>query len=173
MTRSFRPSRLVAVAGFIFLLAACAAPAPPPPPDTHDADVQAIKDLEAQWNRDYAARDMEKIAGYYTADATIMGPGMAPASGTGAIQEMLKGMLADPALDLKFQAGRVEVSKSGDLAFTQGTYTMSMTDPKTKKVIHDAGTYVTGYRKQADGSWKAVSDIATSGPAPEPAAVKK
>jgi hypothetical protein len=39
---------------------------------------------------------------------------------------------------------------------------MTVTDPKTKKAITDKGTYVTGYRKQTDGSWKAVSDINTS-----------
>jgi hypothetical protein len=38
-------------------------------------------------------------------------------------------MAADPAISLKFQATHVEVSKGGDLAFTQGTYTMTMTNP--------------------------------------------
>ena len=56
----------------------------------------------------------------------------------------------------------VQVSKSGDLAFTQGAYQMTMTDPASKQTIHDHGSYVTTYAKQADGSWKAVADIASS-----------
>jgi ketosteroid isomerase-like protein len=56
----------------------------------------------------------------------------------------------------------VEVAKSGDLAYTQGTYQMTMTDPVSKHVIHDHGSYVTTYAKQPDGMWKAVADIATS-----------
>jgi hypothetical protein len=39
---------------------------------------------------------------------------------------------------------------------------MTVTDPQTKQIINDHGSYVTTYRKQPDGTWKAVADIATS-----------
>jgi ketosteroid isomerase-like protein len=39
---------------------------------------------------------------------------------------------------------------------------VSLTDSRTKKPITDKGSYVTGYKKQADGNWKAVSDINVS-----------
>ena len=139
-------------------------------PDTHDADVAALKAGEAQWVQDFAAKDVDKVVAHYTDDATLMPPGMAPATGKAAILPMVKEMLADPALALKFSATRVEVAKSGDLGFTQGTYTMTMTDPATKQVVNDHGTYLTTYMKQADGSWKAVSDMqASSVPPPMPA----
>jgi hypothetical protein len=51
-----------------------------------------------------------------------------------------------------------------------------MTDPQTRQVINDHGSYVTTYRKQPDGAWKAVADMATSEvptPAPPPAPSKK
>ena len=142
-------------------------------PDTHDADVAAIKAVEAQWVQDFAAKDVDKVASHYTDDATLMPPGMAPAAGKSAILAMDKEQLADPAFVLKFAATRVEVAKSGDLGFTQGTYTMTLTDPVTKQVIDDHGTYLTTYMKQADGSWKAVSDMQASSvapPAPAPVA---
>jgi ketosteroid isomerase-like protein len=82
-------------------------------------------------------------------------------------------MIADPALTLYFEASQVEVSKSGDLGYTRGTYQMTMTDPASKKVIHDHGNYVTTYAKQADGRWKAVADIATSEVAPDTMASAK
>jgi ketosteroid isomerase-like protein len=71
-------------------------------------------------------------------------------------------MLADPALSLKFHSSQVEIAKAGDLAYMQGSYTMTMTDPNSKQVINDHGSYVTTYSKQPDGYWKAVADIATS-----------
>jgi ketosteroid isomerase-like protein len=72
-------------------------------------------------------------------------------------------------LALSFKASKVDVAKSGDLGYTQGTYKMTMTDPTTHKPVEDHGTYVTTYRKQADGSWKAVTDIASSSvPPPAP-----
>ena len=70
-------------------------------------------------------------------------------------------VLADPNISLTFTANSVDVAKSGDLAFTQGVYTMVTTDPKTKKAVTEKGTYLTAYKKQTDGSWKAVQDINT------------
>lgn len=147
--------------------------APAPAPDTHDADVKAINDLEVQWDKDYVSKDPDKITGYYTGDAILMAPGSSPASGKDAIQTEIKQMLADPALSLTFQTKRVDVAKSGDIAYTQGTYQMTATDPATHKVINDHGSYVTTYRKQADGAWKAVEDIATSEVPPAPPAPSK
>lgn len=135
------------------------------PHDT-SADVQALKDNEAQWNKDYEAKDLEKVTGHYADDAVLIVPGGPPTVGREAIHAALKEMLADPALSLKFQATRVEVARTGDMGWTQGSYTLTVTDPTTKKPIHDSGSYVTTYKKQADGSWRARSDIVSSGVPP-------
>jgi uncharacterized protein (TIGR02246 family) len=128
----------------------------------HDAEVKAIKDYETQWNQDWAAKDADKIAAHYASDAVLMVPGSQAISGKDAIHQSLTQMTSDPAMALDFHAAKVEVAKSGDLAYTQGSYTLAVTDPVSKQVIHDHGSYVTTYRKVADGTWKAVSDIATS-----------
>ena len=160
---------LAIVSGIALMTAACNQA-----PDTHDADVQAIKTLETTWNQDYAGKSPDKLAAYYADDAVLMAPGMAPASGKDAIHTMIGQMITDPALSLKFQASKVDAAKSGDFAYSQGAYTMTMTDPNTKQVINDHGSYVTVYHKQADGAWKVVSDIATSEvPPPAPAPDKK
>jgi uncharacterized protein (TIGR02246 family) len=153
--------------GLLALVTSCAQA--PQSPDTHDADVQALKDNEAQWNKDYQAKDLEKITAHSADDAVLIAPGAQPSTGKEAIHSMLKDMVGDNALSLSFEASRVDVAKSGDVAYTQGSYTMTMTDPATKKPISDKGSYVTVYKKQADGSWKAVSDIASSATPPGPA----
>ncbi len=145
-------------------------------PDTRDADVKALKDNEAQWVQDYAAKDADKLMAHYADDAILMVPGMKAVSGKDAIRSALGQMLSDPALSLRFEAEKVEVAKSGDLGYTQGSYTLAVTDPHTKQVVNDRGSYVTNYRKQPDGTWKAVADIVTSEippPAPPPAPSKK
>ncbi|MBZ5619394.1 MAG: SgcJ/EcaC family oxidoreductase [Acidobacteriia bacterium] len=146
-------------------------------PDTREADAKALRDNETQWNQDFASKDVDKLIAHYADNAVLMVPGMPASSGKDAIRKTLTEMLADPALSLKFQSSRVETAKSGDIAYTQGTYTMTMTDPNSKQVVNDHGSYVTTYSKQPDGSWKAVADIATSEvpPAapPSPAAKKK
>ena len=136
--------------------------------DNHQAIVQALKDNEAQWNNDFAAKDADKLVAHYAENAVLMSPGMPAVNGKAEIHKVFMEMVGDPALSLQFQPSRIEVAQSGDMAFTQGSYQMTMTDPASKKVIHDHGSYVTTYSKQADGSWKAVADIATSEVPPVP-----
>lgn len=146
--------------------------APAAAPDTHDADVKAIGDFEAQWNKDYEARDLDKLTAHYADDAVLMTPGSPAMQGKEAIRGGMQGMMKDPALTLQFKASRIDVS--GGLGFTQGSYVMHMTDPKSHKVMEEHGSYVTTYRKQADGSWKVMADIATaSGPDMPVPATKK
>jgi uncharacterized protein (TIGR02246 family) len=136
---------------------------------SNDADVKAIQDTESQWNQDFAARDLEKIAGHYTDDAVFMVSGSSANFGKDAIRNGFRDMVSDPGMTMKFQATKVDVAKSGDLAYTRGTYTLTVTDPQSKQIVTDHGSYVTTYRKQADGTWKAVADIAVSEVPPPPA----
>lgn len=155
----------------LFSLVACN-PAPSAAPDTHDADVKAITDTEVQANQAWAAKDIDKAMAFYADDAVLIVPGADPMQGKDALRTSLKGMLADPAISLTFQSSKVDVAKSGDLGYSVGTYKMTVTDPATKKPVNDHGNYVTTFRKQADGSWKAVADIASSA-VPPPAPAKK
>jgi len=128
----------------------------------HNADIKALRDTETQWNQEYVFKDVDKIMAHYADDAVLMAPGTPISKGKAAIHKDLKAMLADSALSLKFSASNIEVARSGDIAYTQGAYTMTMTDPQTKQVIKDHGSYITTYRKEPDGSWKVVADIASS-----------
>jgi ketosteroid isomerase-like protein len=50
------------------------------------------------------------------------------------------------------------------MAYARGKFDEQYTDPKTGKVMSDSGSYITVYKKQDDGSWKAVEDFATADP---------
>jgi uncharacterized protein (TIGR02246 family) len=124
-----------------------------------------IRDLETQWGKDYDSRNAEGLAGHYADDAAIANPGMALATDTATRREAISGFIADPAMNIKFASDRSEVAGSGDLASSRGHYTMTYTDPQTKKPKTENGNYLTVYKKQADGSWKAVEDFVTPGAA--------
>ena len=145
----------------VFALAGCTeAPAPAPaPPDTRAADEKTLRDDEVAWNKDWAAKDLEKIVGHYADDASLEVPDMPLIGKKDDMRNALKQILADPNWSISFASDKVEVSKSGDLAYTQGHYTVTETDQKSKKKVTEKGKYVTVYKKQADGSWKAVQDI--------------
>ena len=160
-----RLSMLVSLLLFAFTTACTQAP----PPDTHDADVQSLKDTEAAWSKVTAAKDLEKSMSYYADDASVLMPNAPAINGKVAIRADLKPFFDDPNFSLAFQPSRIELAKSGDLGYTQGTYTMTTTDPKTKKPVTDKGKYLIAYKKQADGTWKAVADMDSSDmPLPAP-----
>jgi uncharacterized protein (TIGR02246 family) len=159
---------VVSFAGFL-LLAGCntAPPAPSTPAVDISAEKAKIHDLEAAWAKDAAAKDLDKSVANYADDAILMMPGMPAAKTKDAVRAGWKGMLDDPNLKIAFSPDRIEVSASGDLATTEGSYTMTMTNPKTKKPVEDKGTYLTVYKKQADGNWKAIEDTTSSEIAPK------
>jgi ketosteroid isomerase-like protein len=89
--------------------------------------------------------------------------------GRDAIRAAWAGMVADPNFKLDFSAERVDVAKDGEMAYTRGPYQLTVSNPKTKKPVTDKGTYLTVFKKQADGSWKAVEDFTASEIPPAPA----
>ena len=130
----------------------------------------SIKAQEAQWQKDYAAKDINALAGHYADDAALAGPGDPVATSDSERRKLLQGFVTDPNLKLAFSSDRVEVAQSGDLASSRGHYSMTITDKATSKPVDSTGTYLTLYRKQKDGSWKAIEDFITPGPAPAAAA---
>ena len=54
------------------ILAGCNQAPPPPAPDTHDADVKAIRDLEATSVQAFAAKDVDKLVAFYADDASVL-----------------------------------------------------------------------------------------------------
>ena len=140
-------------------LAGCTETSATAPPDTRAADTKAINDDQDAWNKDFASKDVEKIASHYTEDAELEFPDMPVLKTKDDIRKAMKPFLEDPNFSVSFEGDKVEVAKSGDLAYVQGHYTLTSTDAKTKKKVTEKGKYVTVYKKQADGSWKAVQDI--------------
>ncbi|HWA62472.1 MAG TPA: nuclear transport factor 2 family protein [Caulobacteraceae bacterium] len=142
---------------------ATGAGAPPKSEPDTGADANAIRADETQWVADWKARDAAKIAAHYAPDATVMNPGAPAASGTAGANAAVAEALKDPAFKLTFKSDAMIVASTGDFAYSRGTYTQTGTDPKTHKVTSQKGSYVTLYQRQADGSWKAVEDIAAPG----------
>jgi ketosteroid isomerase-like protein len=132
-----------------------------------DAEKQ-IRDIESQWQSDYDTKNVDALVAHYADDAALANPGAAIATDAVSRRQGISDFVADPAMKLQFSSDRIEVAASGDLASSRGHYTMTMTDPVTKKPFNSNGSYLTVYRKQADGSWKAVEDFVTPGAA-EPA----
>jgi len=140
------------------LLFGCTQAPVPAPLDTRAADEKAIRDTETEWVKAFAAKDMDKVLAPYADDATVLLSNAPTMVGKDAIRAGMKDVVTDPKFSLDLKTVKVYVSKD-DLAYSQGTYSVTTTDPRTKKVMAETGRYVEVYKKQADGSWKIVEDI--------------
>ena len=130
------------------------------------AAADAIKADEKAWNEQFKAKDLEKLVGRYASDATAVFPGMAAVSGDG-VRKTYEDALKDANFDVSFSSDKIETS--GDLAYSRGHFTEKHSDAANKPVS-TSGSYITVYKKQADGSWKVVEDFTAAEPAAAPAA---
>ena len=146
------------------LIAAACAQQPAEPPDTRAADEAAIRSASQAWAAAAQAKDPDKFASFYSDDAVLMMEDAPDVRGKAAIHEAITGMMQDPAFALSFETTKVEVARSGDLAYEIATYTITTTDPKTKKPMTETGAGVVVWKKQPDGSWKAHVDVPVSDP---------
>jgi ketosteroid isomerase-like protein len=143
------------------LLAVLAGCTPAPPPPVADNRAEALKQIRAAEEeaiQAFGRRDADQSASKYAGEAVLMMTNM-PAVKGADIRPLLKEMMADPNFSMSFHTAKVEAPRSGELGYTRGTYTLTMTDPKSKGILRESGKYLTVYAKQADGNWKIVDDI--------------
>jgi ketosteroid isomerase-like protein len=133
--------------------------------NNREADIAAIKDAiqadQDKWNDEYNAqtKNAQSLAAHYASDAYIVPVGLDPVGGTRNIRRLFGAIARDPNFKMTFAGDRIEVSRSGDLAFVRGRFSDRYTDPATNQVKSEAGTFLTVYKKQDDGSWKVIEDF--------------
>ena len=127
-----------------------------------DAAKNAIKADEKKWNDEFQAKDNEAAMSHYADDAFLVAPGVKGADGSTEIRKAFAAGGADPAFSLTFATDKVDAAASADMAYGRGHFSEKYTDPKSGKVMTETGSFLTVYKKQQDGSWKAVEDFAAA-----------
>jgi len=113
-----------------------------------DADSFAARVNRADWTT---------AATEFADDAHLMPPNQGPEHGRAAIEAWLKAFPPVSGFTLTVQ----QIDGRGDLAYVQGTYTMTVTPPGARPVP-DNGKFLAVRRKQANGSWLTVQDMFNS-----------
>ncbi len=83
---------------------------------------RTLRDLDAQWSKAAAAKDLERTIAYYSDEAIVLPPNATSAPTKEAIRNVWKNLLATPGLAITWQPNRVELAKSGEMAWVSGTY---------------------------------------------------
>jgi ketosteroid isomerase-like protein len=124
------------------------------------AALEDVRRVESNWAQNILKKTPQELGGYYAVDAVVMEPGVAALQGLDEIRSSAANADGDRN-KLQFNSEKLVVGKGGDIAYSRGTYHVEQTDPATGKVATRSGHYVTIYRKEPDGSWKAIEDIST------------
>lgn len=84
-----------------------------------------------------------------------------------AVQQAWKPLLENQSISVRWQPLSAEISKSRDLGYTVGSYTVTRTDEKGSAIV-GSGKYLAVWRLQSDGSWKVEFDTGVPDTAPAP-----
>ncbi len=132
-----------------------------PATETRAFDEAAIRQTDAACSKAAETKQLDAWAGCYTDDASVFPPNTSIITGKEANRRHLEHLFEVPGLHLAWQTTKVEVARSGDLAYSSENYEETANDPNGNPVT-DRGKGVAVWKKQTDGSWKMVADIFNS-----------
>jgi ketosteroid isomerase-like protein len=127
------------------------------PPDTQAADEAAIRRLDADWVKAAQSKQVDAWVAFYSGDAVVLPPNDKVATSKDSIRKAVGELLGLPGLAITWQPSKVEVARSGDLAYLYGAYEVSWNESDGKRTT-DRGKNVEIWKKQPDGSWKCIVD---------------
>ena len=151
---------------FALLLAFQAAAEAPAQTADLEAAREAIRAADVAMASAVADRRLEGFLEIVGDDALFFGGDVS--RGRDAVAKAWGPFFTDSSRTLKWIPKQIEVARSGDLGYSVGSYERVGPDAAGKPVVM-VGTYVTIWRKHADGRWRAVIDAGTPG-TPKPSA---
>jgi ketosteroid isomerase-like protein len=119
---------------------------------------EAIRKADGDWLKAIQSKDLVRVLAFYRDDAEWLLRDTPPIVGKKGIQTTWSGLFAMPGSWIQWDPRTADVSVSGDLGYSMGTYEMRFSDQKGKEVIQK-GSYVTVWKRDVDGAWKLAVDI--------------
>ena len=131
-----------------------------------EAEEAAIRELtDVEWMEAGQAKDIEHWVSFHTEDALLLLPNAPLVTGQEAIRAVVSDLLLNRGYKGSWETTKVEVARSGDLAYSYGPQETTVNDAEGNPVT-DQQKWVAVWKKQPDGSWKcAVLILNSDGPA--------
>jgi uncharacterized protein (TIGR02246 family) len=116
------------------------------------------------WSRAAAGGDIDAMLAYWADDALVIQPGEPTLRGKAQIRAYLERSLKVPGFRISWEPAEGRVSADGTMGYLVENTVASVIGPDGKPVTQRYRG-VTIWRKQPDGSWKNVVDMANAPPA--------
>ncbi len=123
---------------------------------------ETLRQLEAKFMQAAEEKGSQGYMSYYADDAVELPNSYSAIQGKVEIAKTM-GFLDDKNNRLTWTPVGADISSSGDLGYTWGTYEFHSRD-KNGSPTTDHGKYTSIWKLQKDGSWKVVLDIGNSNP---------
>jgi len=130
-------------------------------PDQSAAAADAVRAADVAWAETFRNKDLEGGAAFMDATGVLLPPNAPLVTGPDGYRGLIGGFFTLPGFTGGWEPTTVVAAKSGDLAYSTGTYELSWND-STGNQISDRGKYATVWRLQADGTWKVALDTFNS-----------
>jgi len=151
----------------VLLLLPCSIAAQRPDRATISAREKEIRALEAAMMAAAAEKGAAGYMSFYAEDAVELPNGAQMLLGKDSIGKTMI-FLDDKNNRLTWSPVHVDVSASGDLAYSFGNYEFRSIGKDGKPSV-EHGKYTTIWRKQREGKWKVVLDMGNANPEPKDA----
>ncbi len=126
-----------------------------------------LQQLEEAMVRALRQRQPEQLAStFYAPVARVLAPGRKPVEGVPAIVGFWQSLYGAGLIDIRLESQRVDAEH--ELAYGAGTFVATF-ETQPGMLRSDHGKFLTVYRRQADGNWRALEqsvsfDVANSVP---------
>ena len=144
--------RIAIVTSCIALAIGCAADAGP-----SEADRTALMEADRAFAERVRTGDLDAWVESFADSGFMLVPDVAVEKGHDAVRRAMVPAFADDWFILHWEPSFAEVSASGDIGFTVGTFTGQRT-ARDGDPVPTSGKYVTLWQKNVDGEWKVLLD---------------
>lgn len=118
---------------------------------------QEIMDVEEAFSKMALEDGIPKAFLHFSAEDVVLMRNNKLTVGKEELRVKYSNLDPTPGTSLTWKPDFVDVSSSGDMAYTYGKYVYSQTD-SLGNIKSDTGIFHTVWKRQADGSWKFVWD---------------
>jgi ketosteroid isomerase-like protein len=116
------------------------------------------------------SKSVDAWVAFYADGAAVLPPNEPIANSRKAIRKSVSELLRLPGLSIDWKPMKIEVARSGELAYLYSAYRLAWND--SGKGATDSGKNVEIWKKQSDGHWKCIVDTWNSDLPTTPAPIK-
>jgi ketosteroid isomerase-like protein len=132
------------------------------PADARATAEAAMMQADRDFDRAAAERNMDRFLSFVAENAAF---DSAEGRGRDAVRKAWASLFAPNGPTLRWTPTRAESLVAGDVGYTIGTWERHTKDDRGADVVR-RGQYLTVWRKQKDGAWRAEFDTGSTAPSP-------